>query len=244
MPAATDGRFPTTQWTLISRLRSGDEDIARRALDDLCLQYHYPLYFYIRRRGLEHHDAQDVLHGFLAKLLRLESLKQAHEERGRLRGWLATALKRFLINWFRDHAASRQELSLEAEKQIAEAEGRFLRERLVDEDTPERIFERRWATELLRHVQHKLRLDYAARGKTNLFEALLPALMAGGSLRGEDAPEIADALGMSHGALRVAMTRLLKDYRVLLREEVLQTVDSPEMVDDELAHLVRVFQTV
>lgn len=243
MTAAPDGRFPTTQWTLISRLRSGDEGVARKALDEVCRQYHYPLYCYIRRRGHDHHDAQDALHEFLSKLLRLGSFKDVREEKGRLRGWLSLSLKRFLMNWRRDHSSERREWSMDAADSFAGAEQRYLRERMTDADTPERIFERKWATELLQHVRQKLQTAYAARGRERLFDALLPALMAGGSLRGEDAPGIAAALGLSHGALRVAMSRLLDEYRTFLREEVLQTVEGPEAVEDELAHLVRVFQT-
>lgn len=70
-----ESRFPTTEWTLISRLKSEDGATSARALDDLCRQYHYPLYCLIRSRGLAHHDAEDALHDFLAKLLRLESLQ-------------------------------------------------------------------------------------------------------------------------------------------------------------------------
>ena len=99
-----DGSFPTTQWSLIARLKSPDEATARRALDDLCTQYHFPLYCAIRHRGLAHHDAEDALHDFLAKLLRLDSFAGADAEKGRLRAFLGTALTRFLHNWHRDRA--------------------------------------------------------------------------------------------------------------------------------------------
>ena len=71
MSERADGSFPATHWTLIARLRNPDETVARIALDELCAQYHYPLYCYIRHRGLAHHDAQDALQDFFAKLLRL-----------------------------------------------------------------------------------------------------------------------------------------------------------------------------
>ncbi|MEQ1932816.1 MAG: sigma-70 family RNA polymerase sigma factor, partial [Fimbriimonadaceae bacterium] len=111
MPDPDDGRFPVTQWSLFSRIRGGDERDAQRALNELCSQYHYPLYCYIRRRGLEHHDAQDALHDFLAKLLRNDSLKELREVDGKLRGFLGKALQRFLHNWHRDHANERAEIS-------------------------------------------------------------------------------------------------------------------------------------
>lgn len=237
-----DGKFPTTNWTLVSRIRSQDEAVAQRALNDLCSQYHYPLYCYIRRRGLEHHDAQDALHDFLAKLLRNESLQDLHQADGMLRGFMAKSLQRFLANWHRDHAKERAEISLEAERELAEAEGRFQKERLTDADTPERIFERKWAHELLRQVQNVLRGSYAERGKEPLYEALRPGLVNGGSLRGEDTPRIAAALGMSEGSVRTAMSRLLDEYRQALRQEVRQTVEREEDVDAEIARLLAVFR--
>ena len=161
---------------------------------------------------------------------------------GKLRGFLGKALRRFLHNWYRDHANERAEISVECEQEMAEAEGRFQRERLTDEDTPERIFERKWAGELLRHVQRKLRSQYQGKNKAALYDALLPALLNGGSLRGEDTPSIAAVLGISEGSLRVAMTRLLDDYRVVLRQEVAQTVENTEDVEDEIAHLIDVFR--
>ena len=69
-----NGCFPATQWTLIHRLRSSDAKVARRALDDLCAQYYYPLYCYIRRRGFDQHDAEDALQDFFSKLLRLDRI--------------------------------------------------------------------------------------------------------------------------------------------------------------------------
>lgn len=231
-----------TQWSLVSRIRGADERVALCALNELCAQYHYPLYCFIRRRGLEHHDAQDALQDFLAKLLRNESLKDVQATAGRLRGFLSTAIQRFLANWHRDHAKERLEVSVEAERELAEAEGRFQKEKLTDEDTPDRIFQRKWALELMRRVLRLLEGQYREKNKFPLFKALRPAILAGGSLRGEEPDQIAASLEMTPGALRVAMKRLLDDYRDVLRSEVAQTVENPDEVDDELAFLMGVFQ--
>ena len=242
--SAPDGRFPTTDWTLISRLKSRDETVARRALNELCAQYHYPLYCYIRRRGMMHHDAQDALHDFLTKLLRLGSFNEANEEAGRLRGFLVVALRRFLSNWFRDHERLRQEISLECTPELSEAEARFQHEHLTEHETPERIFERKWAHELLRVVMTRLQSQYSEAGKADLFAALRPVLLAGGSLRGEPSHEIAQALAMTPGSLRVALSRLLQDYRAILREEVRHTVQEDEQVDAEIAQLMNVLHKI
>lgn len=240
MSEANDPRFPTTHWTLIRRLKSDDEVMSRRALDDLCAQYHYPLYCYIRRRGLDHHDAEDALHDFLARLLAHDSLFRADEGRGRLRGYLGTALYRFLLNWHESRShRKRAETSLE---DLSEAERRYQKEKLSDGDTPERIFERKWSQELLKRVLKTLGESYENKSKSVIFRVLRPVLLSGGSLTGYDTKALAKEAGVAEGYLRLSLHRLLKEYRVLLRQEVLQTVDNLQDVEDELAHLMSVFQ--
>jgi RNA polymerase sigma-70 factor (ECF subfamily) len=239
--SASDGKFPETHWTLIGRLRSADESVARRALDEVCMQYHYPLYCFIRRHGLMHHDAQDALQEFLGKLLRARSFEDAVDEKGKLRTFLLVSLRRFLINWHRDHARQALEVSGDAAPDWEEAAERFGRERFVERETPEHIFDRKWSHELMVGVQNELARDYEAKGRGPLFHALLPVLQSGGSLRGADQAGIAASLSMSEGALRVALSRMLQDFRKILHREVLQTVDSPDDVDREIMHLVQAF---
>jgi RNA polymerase sigma-70 factor (ECF subfamily) len=239
--SAHAGRFPATPWTLVARLKSADAAIAQRALNDLCKQYHYPLYCYIRRRGLAHHDAQDALHDFLAKLLRTHAFEGVEAEKGHLRAFLSTALHRFLINWHEGIARRGAELSTDSDHFIEIDEQRFQRENFTERDTPDRIFERKWAQELLRHVFEQLKAQYAARGKSALLEALKPVILRGGSLRGEDPAALAASLEMNEPALRKALSRLLRDYRELLENEVRQTVDRHEEVEEELAYLRGLF---
>lgn len=242
MQTSKNGQFPTTRWTLVERIRSSDLEIVDRALNDLCRQYHYPLYCYIRRRGHEHHDAQDILHDFLAKLLRLNSLGGTTAEKGRLRGFLCAALHNFLISWQRDHRDRQTEVSMDASGILAKAEERYLREQLTDQDTPDRLFARKWAQELLTRVLVRLRDDYRTRGKEALFSSLKPVLISGGSLRDENSATLATSLGMTGAALRKALERMLEDYREVLEEEVSQTVDEPSEVRDEIIDLQAVFR--
>lgn len=236
-----EGKLPTTQWTLVARLHSSDPQQVRRALDDLCAQYHYPLYCYIRRRGLDHHDAQDALHDFLSKLLRNDSFGAADSEKGRLRTFLLSALQRFLINWRRDQRHRERELSIEAESALAESEDRYRKERFADDDSPDHIFERQWAHEMLARVMQQLREHYAGKGKSALFEALSPVLLAGGSLVGHDSDAIASSLGMKPGTLRMALMRLLDDFREALKTEIAQTTEDPEAIKEEFRQLARAF---
>jgi RNA polymerase sigma-70 factor (ECF subfamily) len=237
-----DGRFPTTHWTLIARLKSPDVETARRALDELVAQYHFPLYCVIRRRGLAHHDAEDALHDFLAKLLRLEAFADADAEKGRLRAFLSAALTRFLHNWHRDHAARAREVSLEATAPGGDEEARYRQESFPDHETPERLFDRQWARELLGRVLQRLAVQYLERGKLATYTALAPVLQAGGRLRAGEGPRLAAELGLSESTLRVTLHRFLKDFRALLEEEVLQTVATRGEVEAEIAHLQATFR--
>ncbi|MEQ1851609.1 MAG: sigma-70 family RNA polymerase sigma factor [Chthoniobacteraceae bacterium] len=211
-------------------------------MDDLIGQYRYPLYAYIRRRGFAHHDAEDALHDFLAKLLRLGALEAADAEQGRLRSYLCAALGRFLANWRRDEARRINGAGESVRDEADRDEVRYAKERFVDTDTPERIFERKWGHALMARVLARLEVRCEERGKRTLFFALNPVLQTGGSLRGHDAATIAAGLGMSEGALRVALNRHLHEYRAVIEEEVLQTVGSREEVAGEIDYLHSLFQ--
>jgi RNA polymerase sigma-70 factor (ECF subfamily) len=234
------GRFPTTNWTLIARIRSGDEAVARAALDEVCAQYRFPLYCYIRRHSLAHHDAEDALHDFLAKLLRLDAFADASEDRGRLRTFLSHALGRFLINWRRDRPHRDFELGEADADPDTGDEVRYLRA-IAEGDTPERLFDRKWGHTLLARAIARLRARYAEKGQSPLFDALLPALNAGGTLGGNEARIIAATLGVKENALRVALTRLMARFRTAFEDEVMQTVASTEEMREEVAHLMRLF---
>lgn len=237
-----DPCFPATRWTLISRLRSGDESVSRPALSELCTQYHFPLYCFIRRRGLDHHDAQDALHDFFAKLLRLDSFASADPEKGRLRSYLATALHRFLIDWRKNGHLPR----VSTDFQPCAPRGDALSLRYESEsgnisDSPETILDRRWAHELMARVLTNLRETQIARGKGRLYDVLLPVLLAGGRLQRGQSTALAADLGISEGNVRISLSRLLRDYRDALEAAVLETVPSRDQVPDEISYLLGLF---
>lgn len=234
--------IPTTHWSLIERLKDGDPTQAGRALDELCRAYHYPLYCLIRRRGLPHHDAEDALHEFFSKLLRNDTFSAADAARGRLRCLLMTALQRFLNNWQRDQQKlQKKEISREAISAMAEAEGRFEMDEMAHQESPDRLYDRQWAVELMRLVMQRLRGRYEARGKAALFDTLRPVLLSGGSLTDHDGTQLALQLGIKPGALRTSLNRLLEHYREALREEVLQTVGDRDQAKAEYEELKAVF---
>jgi len=241
MSKKRDVHFPTTHWTLMARLRSGDVGEARRALDEMLAQYRYTLYAFIRRRGLSHHDAEDALHDFLVRLLNSESLLAVDAKRGRLRGFLSATLAHFLSNWNRaEGRRGRLANELPGTPDDSEEE-RYANEQFSDDDTPERIFERKWGHALMSRVMEQFRKKCEASGKGRLFAVLRPVLASGGSLLGHDSAAMARRLDMTEGALRVALLRHLRDYRRVLEEEVAETVEDRRDIPDEIAYLMAVF---
>ncbi len=227
--------FTTTHWSAVL-LAGGDTSAeADRALEDLCRTYWYPLYAYVRRQGRSADDAQDLTQEFFARLLERKHLRLADPDRGRFRTFLLSSLKNFLINeWERARAAKRGGTSVTFSLDQQDADGRYLAEP-ADGLTPERIYEKRWAVTLLERVLASLREKYVAQDKALLFETLKPYVCGDAMADGYD--EIAARLGMSAGAVRVAMHRLREAYRELLRAEVSRTVGTPADVDQELRHL-------
>lgn len=227
--------FATTRWSMILAARGTGEPEARRALEELCTLYWYPLYAFARRRGHDVEEAQDLVQGFFARFLARDALARVAPGRGRFRSFLLACLRNHIADE-RDRARAKRRgggiapLSLDFE----DAEGRYIREPATGL-TPEHLYERRWALALLERVLLRLEADYAEAGKTPLFEALRSHL-AGDSDRAPHA-ELAATLGMGEGAVRVALHRLRRRYRERLRAEIAETVETPEEVDDEIRHL-------
>jgi len=228
--------FVTTRWTVVLAAgRGSDAEAARAALGELCQTYWYPLYAYVRRRGYGPQDAEDRVQGFFARLIRLNSLAELNRGEGRFRAFLLDSLKHYLADeWDRD-SASKRDARRTVSWDALEADARYAAEP-ADRLSPERLYERQWALALLESVFHRLRDDYAAAGKGELFAWLQNAVTGGEP----DYGSLAARSGQTEGSLRVAAHRLRQRYRVLLREVIAQTVDRPEDIESELAELRRV----
>jgi RNA polymerase sigma-70 factor (ECF subfamily) len=235
-PPARREVFVTTRWTVVLAAgRTNDTDGSRAALGELCQAYWFPLYAYVRRRGYGSHDAEDRVQGFFARLIRLNSVSELSREKGRFRAFLLAGLKHYLADeWDRESAAKR-DVRRTVSWDALEAEQRYASEP-ADRLTPERLYERQWALALLEGVIRRLRGEYEAAGKGGLFAAL-QAAVTGGAV---DYGDLAERLGQSEGALRVAVHRLRQRYRQILREEIAHTVAREEDVETELADLRRV----
>lgn len=233
--ASPSGQFATTRWTLIQAAGRDGSAESQAALAVLCRQYWYPLYAFVRRRGSTVEEAQDLTQAFFARLLEKQYLRVADPERGRFRTFLLAAFNHFLANeqerkTAQKRGGGRPVLSLDFQA----GEQRYLQEP-AHEWTPERIFERRWVLTLLDHVLAGLRDEYTAAGKGPLFEHLKGFLT--GEPPAQTQAELAETLGLTPGAVKVAIHRLRGRYRDRLREEIAQTVSDPADVDEELRRL-------
>jgi RNA polymerase sigma factor (sigma-70 family) len=243
-PTATPsdrGDFAATRWTLVLQAARGAQTPrAAAAMAELCQIYWYPLYAFIRRRGHAAQDAEDLTQEFFARLLDKRFLARADREKGRFRTFLLTAVKRFLTN---EHEAARAQKRGGGRRIIRldglEPEARYRLEPAVTL-SPERLFERQWALTLLNRVLARLQADTDAEGKAALFDPLKGHLTGS---RTETYAATAARLGVSEGAVQVAVHRLRRRYRELIREEIEHTVASPEEVEDEIRYLFACLQS-
>jgi DNA-directed RNA polymerase specialized sigma24 family protein len=227
--------FQTTQWSLVLRAGSGEAE-HEAALATLCQGYWRPVYAYIRWRGHDAEAARDLTQGFFAALLERQGLEAARRERGRFRDFLLTSVKNFLAHEReREQALKRgggqSPVRIDADPEISFAGV----PQPATHETPETIFERRWAMTLLDQTMLDLQADMERSGSIERFEALRPYLVSDA-----DPPytDIARELKMAEPAVRVALHRMRQRFGLALRERVAQTLDDPSRVEDELRYLI------
>jgi RNA polymerase sigma factor (sigma-70 family) len=228
--------FATTRWTVVLMAGGSTSVGSAAALEQLCRTYWYPLYSFVRGRGLSPHDAEDLIQSFFAFLLEKDVIARADRERGRFRTFLLAALQNFQANErARAESLKRGGGNVIVSFDELQAEARYQNEPATNL-SPERIFDQKWAASLLDQVLQILRREYTAAGKALLFEELRQLLWGG---RGEVSYEtLARQLGTTEGAIKVAVHRLRLRFKECLRDEVMHTVAAPGEVEDELRHLL------
>ena len=229
-------RFPTTRWTLVVAAGDRDRTQARPALASLCENYWYPLYAYLRRRAYPADQAQDLTQEFFVRVLEGRYLDRADPDRGRFRSFLLSSLKFFVADEEDRNRAHKRGGGALVPLEFPSGEERYQREPAHDE-TPEHIFERRWALSVLDRVVERLRSEFVQHGRAEHFERLKVFLLGQ-----SDAPYavLAGEMNSSEGALKVAIHRLRKRYRELFRQEIADTVVDPADVESELRYLASV----
>ncbi|MBT6156909.1 MAG: sigma-70 family RNA polymerase sigma factor [Planctomycetaceae bacterium] len=237
-PTGNDaGAFATTHWSLVLAAGERGDAASDRALENLCRAYWPPLYAYVRRRVSDIHEAQDLTQAFFERLLEKHYLVEADPERGRFRAFLITAFKHFLSKEW-DKAKAQKRGGGRAPFSLDFASEDSGSNEPADQITAERLYERQWAMTLLNRVMCRLQRELERSGKGQQFHCLKDFI--GGS--GESSYAVAAGeLGLGESAARMAASRMRRRYRELLREEIAQTVSSPEDIDGEVQHLFDTF---
>ena len=232
--------FPKTSLTEVFN-SLGDNPGSREALARLCKKYWYPLYAFLRRRGHNTEDAKDLTQGFFARFLSGRGFAGYDPSRAKLRTYMLGALKHYESSDRRDKAAMKRGggytfVSFDwmmAEKRYDTEPAHI--------NSPDQIFQRRWAITLLANAQQTLRESYVKQGKVDLFDAL--HVFLDGKPDSQAREEVARRLAMSPAAIKMAISRMRERRRQIIRAEIAKTVASPELIDGEIAHLIGLFQT-
>lgn len=234
--AFVSDQIATTQWSQVVAARDGTETEARQALENLCQTYWKPLYAFIRHQGSDPEEARDLTQAYFAELLEKDFLADVDAEKGRFRSFLFSSLRHFLSHE-RDRARALKRgggtttlsLDLESGEKSYAIHPSTLR-------TPEDVFEYRWAMTVITRALKRLEEESARAGTQRQFEQLKPYLTS-------TEPQVpykdaAEELGMSEGAVKVAVHRLRRRFGQSLRAELSETVVDPADVDDELRHML------
>lgn len=237
-PSPSNSWFPATHWTQIVAAQQKGSAQASQALEDLCTAYWYPIYAYIRRKGHSDDDAKDIAQGFFHHILERNLLGAADRTKGKFRSFLLGSLNYFVANR-RDFETAKKRgggmvfISMDDKT----PEERYALEP-VDDFSPEKLFDRQWAFDLLQQAKSKLRQEYCHQGKQTQFEHFLPYLNE------ETAPgdytQTAAAIGMTPGAVTTAVHRLRQRYAELIESEIARTVSSPEEIANERQYIYEV----
>jgi RNA polymerase sigma-70 factor (ECF subfamily) len=225
--------FCTTQWSNV--LRAGKPSAAQAiALEQLCAAYWYPIYAFVRKRGYDAHEAQDLTQEFFSRLLKDGSFRAVHPSKGRFRSFLLACLRHFLANeWNRAQRQKRGGGAIVFSLDEEEAEHRYHLEP-IDERSPESIFDRRWAEAVLGQVINRLRAEVDGDGAPRFDE--LKAFLLYDNEAGSHA-QTAARLGLSESAVKSAIYRMRQRYAELFRQEIAKTVADPSEIDEEIRYL-------
>ena len=233
--AAAKAGFATTHWSVVQAAGQPESPRYQQALETLCGTYWFPLYAYMRRHGYDRHQAEDYTQAFFARLLEKKGLRLADPKQGKFRSFLLAALKHFLANEAdriraQKRGGGRRILSLDVEK----AEGKYTVEP-VDRLSPDKVFDRSWAMTVLDQALERLDAEAHTTNKLELFKHLKAYLTS--DKRSVPYHTVADKLNTTEGAVKIAMHRLRRRYRELLRDAIAQTVASEDQIDQEIRDL-------
>lgn len=234
------GIFPKTRWSMVLSARDGDNTHHQVALEQLCRVYWKPVYLFIRSRGHSPGDAEDLTQEFFFRLLDKGFLARVEgPEKGRLRSFLCVLLKRFLADEYDRRNTQKRGGNWKAIPIDGPSAEATLSKSRRDEDSPDLIFDRQWALDLLAQAMKALQDDYTAAGKAEFFDYLKPTISP--QLQALPYAQLAEKLDLTEGAVKVVVHRFRKRYRDCLHATLRDTLDDPAETENELRYLLSLF---
>lgn len=228
-------QFATTQWSIVLKAKEPGQGEGRLALEQLCQSYWQPLYSFVRRKGYDPQTAADLTQGFFTHLLEKQILEKSAQHRGRFRSFLLACIQNFISNEHdRENAIKRGGAVKQLSLDVDQAESKFSLH--SKEPSPERVFEKEWASSVLQRVHEKL--DATLSQRVDLQSALKSFLT---SEPGEaDYDKLTQTFGLTKVAARVAVFRMREKFRKFLRQEVAETLQETDRVDEEISYLLEI----
>lgn len=228
--------FNTTRWSIVAAAKSSDLDVSQRALEELCQLYWFPIYSFVRSKGLNREESEDSTQSFFVHFLDNRGFEKADCERGNFRTFLLSCAKNFLIDeWKKGKAQKRGngmgQLTLDFERA----------ERLVNntvdlQRSPEEMYDYLWAKTIMARALNRLRKTYAANGNIKVFRAL--KIYLENTDVASTFAETAASIGMTEGAVKVAVHRLRTRYKAALESEIVDTLVVDGDIDSEVQHII------
>jgi RNA polymerase sigma-70 factor (ECF subfamily) len=237
-PQTSVANFAPTRWTLVLRAR-GESVEARGALSELCEAYYQPVLRFLQREGRTEDAARELTQEFFTRLLAGGGFGAADPQRGRFRSYLLGAVKHFLADQRKQAQRARRGSGIAPESLDAGHDAMPGLQVADHASTPDdTLFDREWALAVMARALQSLAAEFSDAGKSDQFIALKPWLV--GDAAALPQAEAGARLGLSESAIKVAIHRLRKRFREVIRAEIAQTMDNPAEVDRELRYLVEV----
>ena len=236
-PIGSVDRFRTTRWSMVLLSAQSHAPGYKEALGELCSLYWYPLYGFVRQRGHSPEDARDLTQGFFLHLIERRTLTRVDPQKGKFRSFLLASFQKYLAN----EALRAQRLKRGGQAEFVCLDLQYAEDRYglepIEELTPEKIFDARWAMALLAEAMNRLSREYIAQGKATTFEALKAFLDPLNSKQLPPYEQVGEQLKVSASAVKALIHRLRKQYAAFVREEISRTVSDAGDVGAEIHEL-------
>ena len=235
--------FQTTHWSVVVNANREDSVLAKEALEKLCSVYWSPLYYFLLRKGIKSHDAQDLVQGFFERLLSKDGLKTVDPARGKFRTFLLKSITHYMQNeWKKDQALKRGGGMVWLSFDALDSDQLVAPDAVARASSAELKYDQAWAELMVKQVHQRLQQEYDKLGMSDRYAVLKSHLLQNPRDEGYY-PSAAAKLGLTESGMRSAMFRFRKRFAELFRQEIVQTVSDESGVDDEIRYLIQMVQT-